>query len=105
MGIHFAHTQSEELHFLNPVSQQQTGAVAFVRVIPLHCAAGRRCRPLTKREGGRAAVPLPHTAVALLCRLIVIRVSSALRPGAELRTRDSCDAPLLAPADGAAEAT
>lgn len=29
MGIHFAHTQSEELHFLNPVSQQQRGAVAM----------------------------------------------------------------------------
>lgn len=38
----------------------------------------------------------PHTKVALLCRLIVIWVSRALRPGAELKTHDSWDTPLLA---------
>lgn len=29
MGIHFAHTQSEELRSLNRVSRQQTGAAAM----------------------------------------------------------------------------
>lgn len=38
----------------------------------------------------------PSTKVALLCRLIVIWVSWALRPGAELKTHDSWDTPLLA---------
>lgn len=112
MGIHFAHTQSEELRFLNLVSQQQTRAPAMRReckrldflcdaswdiVVLIHkrkvwCL----CLCQHGRVAGQTVVPLPHRKVALLCRWIVIWVSSALGPGAELKTRDSCDAPLLA---------